>query len=62
MQGEKLPVAADALMDGITQGFEALIESPAPTAVRAVQGGELILLRAIRKIVIHDMLERVKKA
>jgi serine/threonine-protein kinase HipA len=60
---KKLPVAADALMDDITHGFEALIgQSPDPAAVRAVQGGELMLLRAIRKIVIHDMLERVKKA
>lgn len=60
---KKLPVAADALMDDITHRFEALIgQSPDPTAVRAVQGGELMLLRAIRKIVIHDMLERVRKA
>ena len=49
---KKLPVAADALIG----------QSPAPSAVRAVQGGELMLLRAIRKIVIHDMLERVRKA
>nr|WP_319565543.1 hypothetical protein [uncultured Rhodoferax sp.] len=51
------------LADESTLGFEAHIgQSPASSAVRAVQGGELMLLRAIRKIVIHDMLERIKKA
>jgi serine/threonine-protein kinase HipA len=57
-----LPKQADRLFDEITQTFEAIIqESPSPAAVRQVQGGELMLLRAIRKIVIHDMLERIQK-
>lgn len=59
---KKLPVAADALFEDITQKFEGLIaESPDPAAVRALQGGEVRLLRAIRSIVIRDMLERIKK-
>nr|WP_319566469.1 HipA domain-containing protein [uncultured Rhodoferax sp.] len=59
---KKLPLAADALMDEITRGFEAHIgQSPTPVAVQAMQGGEMMLLRAIRKIVIYDMLERIKK-
>jgi serine/threonine-protein kinase HipA len=57
-----LPKKADQLFDEITQTFESLIQdSPSPDAVRQVQGGELMLLRAIRKIVIHDMLARIQK-
>lgn len=57
-----LPKKADALFDEITQTFESVIqESPSPDAVRQVQGGELMLLRAIRKIVMHDMLERIQQ-
>lgn len=57
-----LPKQADRLFDEITQTFESVIqESPSPEAVRQVQGGELMLLRAIRKIVMHDMLERIQK-
>ncbi|MDR3371500.1 hypothetical protein [Rhodoferax sp.] len=57
-----LPKKADALFDEITQAFESIIQAtPLPDAVRQVQGGELMLLRAIRKIVMHDMLERVQK-
>jgi serine/threonine-protein kinase HipA len=59
---KKLPVSADVLIGEITQKFEGLIqESPDPEAVRALQGGETMLLRAIRKIIILDMLERIKK-
>jgi len=59
---KKLPAAADVLIDDIALKFEGLIqESPAPASVRPFQGGEMMLLRAIRKIVIHDMLERIKK-
>jgi hypothetical protein len=58
----KLPAAADMLIESITQKFERLIqESPDPATVRALQGGELMLLRSIRKIVIRDMLEQIKK-
>jgi serine/threonine-protein kinase HipA len=58
----KLPAAADMLIESITQKFERLIqESPDPATVRALQGGEVMLLRAIRKIVIRDMLELIKK-
>lgn len=58
----KLPAEADALIENVTQKFEGLIqESPDPQAVRALQGGEMMLLRAIRKIIIRDMLERIKK-
>jgi serine/threonine-protein kinase HipA len=57
-----LPKKADQLFDEITQTFESLIQdSPSPDAVRQVQGGELMLLRAIRKIVIHDMLARIQQ-
>jgi len=57
-----LPKKADLLFDEITQTFESLIqESPSPDAVRQVQGGELMLLRAVRKIVMHDMLARIQK-
>jgi len=57
-----LPKKADKLFDEITQTSETLIQdSPSPDAVRQVQGGELMLLRAIRKIVIHDMLERIQQ-
>jgi serine/threonine-protein kinase HipA len=57
-----LPKQADKLFDEITQTFESIIQdSPSPDAVRQVQGGELMLLRAIRKIVIHDMLERIQQ-
>lgn len=59
---KKLPAEADALIESIAQKFEGLIqESPDPEAVRALQGGEMMLLRAIRKIIIRDMLERIKK-
>jgi hypothetical protein len=59
---KKLPAAADVLIDNITQKFEGLIqESPDPEAVRALQGGEVMLLRAIRKIIIRDMLTQIKK-
>ncbi|MDO8771282.1 MAG: HipA domain-containing protein [Burkholderiaceae bacterium] len=59
---KKLPASADALIEDITQKFEGLIQaSPDPQAVRALQGGEMMLLRAIRKIIIWDMLERIKK-
>lgn len=59
---KKLPVAADALLEDIALKFEGLIQqSPAPDSVRHLQGGEMLLLRAIRRIVIHDMLERIKK-
>ena len=59
---KKLPIAADALIADIALKFEKLIqESPAPASVKALQGGEMMLLRAIRSIVIRDMLERVKK-
>jgi serine/threonine-protein kinase HipA len=58
----KLPVAADALIVDIALKFEKLIqESPAPASVNALQGGEMMLLRAIRSIVIRDMLERIKE-
>ncbi len=58
----KLPAAADMLIESITQKFERLIqESPDPATVRALQGGEVMLLRAIRKIIIRDMLELIKK-
>jgi len=58
----KLPAAADMLIESITQKFERLIqESPDPATVRALQGGEVMLLRAIRKIIIRDMLEQIKK-
>lgn len=59
---KRLPVVADGLIEDITQKFEGLIqESPDPEAVRALQGGEVMLLRSIRKIIIRDMLERIKK-
>lgn len=58
---KKLPSAADKLIDDITQQYDRIIqESPVPAAVKALQGGEMLLLRAIRKIVIRDMLEQVK--
>ena len=58
---KRLPVAADALLEDLIKKFEGLIlASPDPVAVRALQGGEVRLLRAIRSIVIRDMLERIK--
>lgn len=58
---KKLPAAADALIEDVTQKYDRLIqESPEPAAVQALQGGELMLLRTIRKIVIRDMLEQIK--
>lgn len=55
-------LTADALIENITQKFEGRIqESPAPEAVRALQGGEVMLLRSIRKIILRDMLERINK-
>jgi len=59
---KKLLAAADVLIENIMQKFEGLIqESPDPEAVRALQGGEVMLLRSIRKIILRDMLERIKK-
>ncbi len=59
---KKLPAAADALIEDIHQKFEGLVQqSPDPAAVRALQGGEMRLLRAIRSIIIHDMLARIQK-
>lgn len=58
---KRLPLAADALLENIMEKFEGLIHaSPNPDAVRAVQGGEVRLLRAIRNIVIRDMLEQIR--
>ena len=58
---KKLPSAADALLANTIEKFEGLINaSPDPDQVRAVQGGEIRLLRAIRSIVIRDMLERIR--
>jgi serine/threonine-protein kinase HipA len=60
---KRLAEAADALIEDITQKFDELAnESADPAAVRALQGGEMRLLRAICKIVIHDMLARIKRA
>jgi len=57
-----LPKQADILFGNITQSFETFIQdSPSPDAVRQVQGGELMLLRAIQRIVVHDMLERIQQ-
>lgn len=59
---KRLPVAADALLEDITKKFEGLINAnPDPDAVRALQAGEVRLLRAIRSIVIRDMLARIKQ-
>lgn len=59
---KRLPAAADTLLEDITKKFERLITtSPDPDAVRALQGGEVRMLRAIRSIIIRDMLERIKQ-
>ena len=58
---KKLPLAVDKLIADITQQYDKLIQdSSAPAAVKQLQGGEMMLLRAIQKIVIRDMLEQIR--